>query len=99
MSRLSRSAAEVTRPLKLSTLHSNTGPEARKWRKAWEKEQDRKSAAQRAAEEHAAVLAAQTLVAEVAKAQAAGVTVDEDGEAVEFMLTTTCHNTATSTRG
>lgn len=57
-----------------------TGPEARKWRKAWEKEQERKSAAQRANEDRAATAAAQALVAEVAKAQAAGVVIDDDDD-------------------
>src|SRR3954469_12352413 len=49
-----------------------TGPEARKWRKAWEKEQERKTAAQRSAEDRGAEAAAQMLLAEVAKAQASG---------------------------
>lgn len=53
-----------------------TGPEARKWRKVYEKEQKAKSAAQIAAEDRAATAAARTLVAAVADAQAAGVTHD-----------------------
>lgn len=60
-----------------------TGPEDRKWRKRWEKEQSAKSAAQREAEERAARLAAEALIAEVARAQAAGVVVDDDGDVVE----------------
>jgi Protein of unknown function (DUF2510) len=55
-----------------------SGPESRKWRKAWEKEQERKSGAQRDAEDRAAVVAAQALMTEVARAQAAGETFDED---------------------
>jgi hypothetical protein len=55
-----------------------TGPEGRKWRRAWEKEQERKTAAQRAAEERAAQLAAEALVAQVRQAERAGITVVDD---------------------
>jgi hypothetical protein len=59
-----------------------TGPEARKWRKVWEQEQAKKSAAQLAMEERAAVAALKALQAEVAKAEAEGVTgEDSDDEA------------------
>ena len=54
-----------------------TGPEARKWRRAWEKEQERKSASQRDAEARAADLAAKALVAEVARVQASGIQLDD----------------------
>jgi len=56
------------------------GPADRKWRKRWEKEQTAKSAAQREAEERAALAAAKALVAEAARLQAAGVTIDDEGE-------------------
>ena len=59
-----------------------TGPEARKWRKAWEKEQDKKSKAQRESEARAAVLAAKALVSEVARAQASGIAFDDDGNEI-----------------
>jgi hypothetical protein len=55
------------------------GPEGRKWRKAWEKEQERKSAAERAAEERSAALATQALMSQVAAAQSTGSSV-EDGD-------------------
>jgi protocatechuate 3,4-dioxygenase beta subunit len=58
------------------------GPEARKWRKAWEKEQDRKSAAQRATEQRSAELAAAALLSQVAQMQAQGVVIDDNGEPV-----------------
>ncbi|MGZ7086013.1 MAG: DUF2510 domain-containing protein [Ilumatobacteraceae bacterium] len=54
-----------------------TGPEARKWRKVWEKDQARKTAAQLASEQRAAAAAVNALHAEVAKAQAAGIIGDE----------------------
>ena len=64
-----------------------TGPEARKWRKVWEKEQQQKSAAQIAAEERAADSAARALIAEVARAQAAGLSFDEEGNELQAGLT------------
>lgn len=57
-----------------------TGPEARKWRKAWEQVQAKKPSAQRAAEDRAAVLAVQALASEVAKARASGVPFDHEEE-------------------
>lgn len=64
-----------------------TGPEARKWRKVWEKEQQQKSAAQIAAEERAADSAARALIAEVARAQASGLSFDEEGNELQAGLT------------
>lgn len=46
-----------------------TGPESRKWRKAYEKEQAAKSAAVLAAEQRSAELAAKAVVAELAEAE------------------------------
>ena len=59
-----------------------TGPEARKWRKVWEKEQARKSAAQLASEQRGADEAVQALRAEVARSQAAGITGDDPDDEV-----------------
>jgi hypothetical protein len=56
------------------------GPASRKWRKAWEKEQSRKSAAQLASEDRSAQAAARALVAEVAAAQASGFKFEDDDE-------------------
>jgi hypothetical protein len=53
------------------------GPESRKWRKVWEKEQARKTAGQLEMEARAAEEAVKALRAEVAIAEAAGITVDE----------------------
>jgi len=58
-----------------------TGPEARKWRKVYEKQQAAKSQAQLATEQRAAELAAQAFVAEVHAAEA-GAT-----EAVDYSTT------------
>ena len=55
-----------------------TGPESRKWRKVYEQEQKRKSAAQIAAEQRAAEMAAGALVAEVARMRASGAIVNDD---------------------
>jgi hypothetical protein len=60
-----------------------TGPEDRKWRKRWEKDQAAKSASQREAEDNAARAAAQALIAELALAQAQGLTGDEDDEGTD----------------
>ena len=49
---------------------------------AWEKEQSRKSAAQRASVERLAELAAAALLEQVVEMQAAGVTADDSGEPV-----------------
>ena len=57
-----------------------TGPESRKWRKAYEQEQKRKNSVQIAAEQRAAVIAASALVAEVAKMRASGITAVADTE-------------------
>lgn len=57
-----------------------TGPDARKWRKVYEKEQKAKTSAQIAAEDRAATAAARALVAEVARAQAAGITYEADDD-------------------
>ena len=77
MARLARTSTvnfDEVRTSQRRSVHWSRGAQVRK---AWEKEQQRKSAAQIEAESRSAEAAARALMAEVARAQAAGLSAEE----------------------